>query len=383
MFCPNCGTPVADTANFCSKCGVRISREIQPPQQEQPFQNYTMYEVFDSTNAVSSKINGFLDRILSTPDSSTTLNRFTLTDRSIITDFGEIPYERMTVLAPSGITQKPFGEGVSAGAVYTTIDGRQYQLYYTTQDALRFYLTAIYANERITKTSKRQLMQCMCMYYAYLLNAKVLVKKLPVRFDGELTAEESQANFESFFSRVQTAGNENHWNAMFQETTSPPMNEKPFDEFFVCSNKVTVMDNAVLSPENQQLVDTYTKIQAQFNQFLKENNPIPNSGQNRYPYTLGPLIELMEESDPDASAAIAKYNEKVRQEKEMEERAAARRAAERREAEERKEAMYREGKQDYYWSSECIQRKNFRRGQNRIFRKCEGCRMAPFCTRYH
>ena len=27
MFCPNCGTPVADTANFCSKCGTRISKE--------------------------------------------------------------------------------------------------------------------------------------------------------------------------------------------------------------------------------------------------------------------------------------------------------------------------------------------------------------------
>ena len=330
MYCPKCGTIISDWANFCSKCGTRIYGENSGKQDAQPNNAYSMYEVFDSTNAVSSKINGFFDRLLSTEDANTTLNRFTLTDSSIITDFGEIPYDRVTVLAPTGINNKAFGEGVSAGAVYTTIDGVRYQLYYTTQDAMRFYLAAIYANERIKKTSKRQLMQCMCMYYAYLINAKVLIKKLPVRFDGELTAEESQANFESFLSRVQTAGNENPWDLMFKEDISPAMKEEPFDEFFVCSNRVMVMDDTVLSPENQRLVDTYTKIQEKFNQFLKENNPIPNSGQNRSPYTLGPLIDLMEDSDPDASAAIVKYNEKIRLEKEMEERAAARRAAERR-----------------------------------------------------
>lgn len=324
MFCPNCGSPVAESANFCSKCGTRILREDPLRQQTtHSHNNYTMYEVFDSTNAASSKINGLFDRLLKTQDSPTTLNRFTLTDRSIITDLGEIPYERMTVLAPSGITRQLFGEGFSAGAVYTTIDGKRYCLHHTMQDATRFYLTAIYANEKISKTSKRQLMQCMCMYYAYLLNANALLHKLPVKFEGELSEEESRLHFENFFSNIYN-GEENA-KGIFPDATPPAAGKEPFDEFIVCNARITVNDNAVLNPENQCLVDTYTEIQEKFNQFLKENNPIPNAGQNRSPYTLGPLIDLMEDSDPDASAAIAKYNEQVRREKERAAAEAARR----------------------------------------------------------
>lgn len=39
-------------------------------------------------------------------------------------------------------------------------------------------------------------------------------------------------------------------------------------------------------------------------------------------------------------------------------------------------------KKDYYLTSECMIRKNFRRGQYKIIYKCESCRMAPFCTHY-
>ena len=282
----------------------------------------------------------------------------------------------MTVLAPSGITGQVFVEGFSAGAVYTTIDGKQYHLHHTMQDATRFYLAAIYANKRIKKTSKRQLMQCMCIYYAYLLNAKILIEKLPVKFEGELSKEESQVHFEQFFSRTNT-GNENPYSSLFTEASPPAVGKEPFDEFLVCNSKVTIKDDALLNPENQRLVDTYTDIQEEFNQFLKENNPIPNAGQNRSPYILGDLINLMTDEDPDASSAIAKYNEQVRLKREAEER-----AAERREREREQENYYNSGKQDYYWSSDCMQRRNMRKGNYKIFRKCEGCRLAPYCSRY-
>ena len=390
MYCPKCGVKVSDDANFCSKCGTRIHGENSGKQAAQPNNAYSMYEVFDSTDAVSSKINSFFDRLLSTEDANTTLNRFTLTDRSIITDFGEIPYDKVTVLAPTGINNKAFGDGVSAGAVYTTIDGVRYQLYYTTQDALRFYLAAIRANTKIKKTSKRQLMQCMCMYYAYLLNARSLIQKLPVRFEGSKI--ETDTEFEKFFGMHFSGSGAS---SFFSDEPTPATEAKPFSEFHVCNSRVIANDDVVLSPENQHLVDTYGKIQEEFNQFLKENNPIPDSGQNRSPYTLGPLIELMEDSDPDASAAIVKYNEKIRLEKEMEERAAARRAAERRASggysqdsysgssryERRrmeKEEIERERrkqealKRNYYNTPKC-QRYGF--GKN----TCAGCPIAHMC----
>ena len=350
MYCPNCGSPAADGANFCSKCGTRLSKEA--PHQSRSAKNhsnYTMYEVFDSTNAVSTKLNGFFDKILNTENSPTTINRFVLTDRSIITDFGEFPYERVSVLAPSGITRQMIGEGFSAGSVYITIDGKQYHLHHTTQDAMRFYYAAIHANERITKISKRQLMQCMCMYYAYLLNAKTLIEKLPVKFEGELSKEESQAHFEKFFSSAY-AGNGNPWDSMFADTPRPAAGKEPFDEFMICNSRVTVKDGVILSPEAQQLIATYTEMQEKFNQFLKQYNPIHNSGENRSPFVLGELIGFMKDSDPDASAAIEKYNEKIRKEREQ----AAADAARRREryAEEREYRYSREEENRHSYGQE-------------------------------
>ncbi len=318
MYCPKCGAVVTAGANYCSQCGVYVHHEERPPTQStQAYNTYTMYEIFDSTNAVSSKINGFWGKLLNVQESQATLNRFTLTDHSIITDRGEISYDRMTVLAPTGITHQLFGEGCVVGNVYTTIDGVRYQLYYTTSDAIRFYLAAIRANEKIKKTTKRQLMQCMCMYYAYLLNANAHIRKMPVKFEGERSKVETDTEFEKFFG-MHNSGNSAA--SFFPDEQTPNTQVKPYSEFHVCNSRVIVNDDVVLNPENQLLVDTYGEIQEKFNQFLKEHNPISNAGQNRSPYTLIPLIELMEDSDPDASAAIAKYNEKIRRERESQNR---------------------------------------------------------------
>lgn len=375
MVCPNCGTPVADTANFCSKCGTRISREIPPQPQAHTHCNYTMYEVFDSTKSVSSKLNGLLDRVLSTPDSPTTLNRFTLTDQSIITDFGEFSYDRMTVLAPNSINRNMFGEGFSAGMVCTTIDGKEYHLHILSQDALRFYSAAINANKKIPQNTKRQQLLCVCMHFLYLLNLKVLLEKLPVTFEGEISKEAERAHFESLYSGKYSSTEE--WEKNAPKASPPTPGKEPFDEFITCNHQVTVNDDAYLSLENQAIVDAYGMVQAELNQFLKDNNPIPNAGYNRSAFTLMGIVNQMTDADTDTTAAIIEFNrlEKEKQERELRER-------EERQQRYKEEREYRATKQDYYWTSECMQRKNMRNGKYKVFRKCEGCHLAPFCSRY-
>lgn len=372
MFCSKCGTRLDDTANFCSECGNRIQHNTaQSSHNAQPKNNYTMYEAFDATDDTATKIGGFFNRILSSPDDPITLTKFVLTDRSIITDQGEYSYQQMTVIAPSSsFIYNLLGGGYTFGYIRTFINGKEYSLKFGRQNILRFSLAAILANEKIQLSSTKQKLQCANMMYAYLLHANDKIRKLPVTYEG--------------LERVKTT--ENDASAQYQNTTAerestsfvpPAEGKEPYSEFVQCNYQVTVNPGAQLTMEEQQLIENYGYVQRLLNEFFKKHNPISNAGQNRSPFILGDIINFMTDEDTNASAAIAKYNEEVRRKLENERRA----NLEYQRAQERK-AEYDDGKEDYYWSSDCMQRKNFRHGNYKIIRKCEGCRLAPYCSSY-
>ncbi|MBQ9992914.1 MAG: hypothetical protein IJP33_05765, partial [Firmicutes bacterium] len=170
---------------------------------------------------------------------------------------------------------------------------------------------------------------------------------------------------------------------VYQEDTLPKY-EKALADWTVKHNKEIAELEASLDKAKKELVTHYaaTKI-------------VPE--QYRTAEALRHIYEVMRSSNYTIPQAIDNYDQKIRQQIEEERLrvqqaayeeqcraadAAERVAADAAEARYRSESAQSSAKQDYYWSSECMQRKNFRRGQNRIFRKCEGCRMAPYCSRY-
>lgn len=105
------------------------------------------------------------------------------------------------------------------------------------------------------------------------------------------------------------------------------------------------------------------------------------------------VYDCMRSSNYTVAEAINSYEQAIRRQIEQERLEEERRYAEaeerRADAEERrlreddrKQAAPDDGKKDYYWSSDCIQRRNIRNGKYKVIRKCEGCRVAPFCSRY-
>ena len=322
MFCHKCGARLDDTANFCSKCGTRAQHNTsQTTHSTQSKSNYTMYESFDASNDTATTIGGLFNKILSSPNDPATLSRFVLTDHSIITAHGEYSYQQMTVIAPKGsISHNLFGEGFSFGDVTTSINGTVYTLKYSRQDLLRFCFAAVRANEHIPMLSAKQKLQCAHMMYAYLLNAKEIIQKLPVTFEGATSGSGLGDMFTDIFS-AQTQNHTPNWTP--PTASSPAKGKEPYSEFLECNFQVTVNPGAQLTQSQKQLIENYSYVQRLLNEFFKKHNPISNAGQNHSPFILGKLITFMTDEDVDASAAIAKYNEQIRLQREAEEHRAS------------------------------------------------------------
>lgn len=169
---------------------------------------------------------------------------------------------------------------------------------------------------------------------------------------------------------------------VYQEETLPKY-EKALAEWTEKHNKEIAELEASLDKAKKELAAHYaaTKI-------------VPE--QYRTAEALGHIYAVMRSSNYTIPQAIENYDQKIRQQIEAErlrvQRAAyeeqrraadaAEREADAAEARYRSESVENSAKQDYYWSSDCMQRRNMRNGKYRVFRKCEGCRMAPYCSSY-
>lgn len=285
-FCTQCGSKLNDGAAFCGQCGAKVKENFSYSKNTEnnysDFKNnYSVYEVFDSPESVSSKLLKFTDKLLGNSASNyAIISNFIITDVSIIFNNNEYPFEQISVLTPSGdLSSDLFGKGYYYGSVTTCINGVKYTLNCSKDKKLRLFYTAIKANEHIELKSNRQMLQYICMLNCYLLKVESSIRNLPVTFDKENT----------------------------------------YKEFSVCNEKVIIDPNVQISDSSKELINNYTYAQDSLNEFYKKTNAIPNKGYNRIPSVLTKIVELMTDLDENPTRAIEQYNLNLREQQEREE----------------------------------------------------------------
>lgn len=280
MFCTNCGTRLNEQDRFCVNCGSKVGSYTSPLPSDNsnqahfvPTVNYSMYEVFDSSSSISSKIHKMTDKLLAKMNANTvTVSNFIITDRSIIFDNNEYLFEQMSVLFPSGdLSPDIFGGEYLYGYISTYINGVQYIFNYSKEKRLSFFRAVTKANDNIELKSKKQMLQYIRMLYCLILNLYSAIYKLPIEFDE---------------------------------------NDK-FDELIAYNRKVKINPDTQISDVDKELITEYTLALEKANEFYKKTNAIPNKGYNRRPDILSKIVEFMTDSDTDTEEAIRKYNQKL------------------------------------------------------------------------
>ncbi|MEG1862121.1 MAG: zinc ribbon domain-containing protein [Oscillospiraceae bacterium] len=111
MFCPRCGRPVSETANFCGGCGLpkaeilRLDNEKKARQQTPPIQPTPVTppvdigDINDTINKLNDDLNGM--NVTYTPDAAPSAQPPILTTEPIISQ--EIKEELKTELSDKGI----------------------------------------------------------------------------------------------------------------------------------------------------------------------------------------------------------------------------------------------------------------------------------------
>ena len=279
MFCTNCGTRLNEQDRFCVNCGSKVGSYTSPLPSDNsnqahfvPTVNYSMYEVFDSSSSISSKIHKMTDKLLAKMNANTvTVSNFIITDRSIIFDNNEYLFEQMSVLSPNGSFSTDLSGEYMYGYIYTNISGVNYYFNCSKDKQMKFFLTATKANDNIELKSRRQMLQYILMLCCFILKADYKIRTLPVVYD-----EENQ-----------------------------------FDEFLAFNKRVKIKPNETISDEDRKLIDDYTYVQEKLNDFYKKTNAIPNVGRNRHFGVLAEIVNYMTDSDTDTEEAIRKYNQKL------------------------------------------------------------------------
>ncbi len=278
MFCKNCGAKLNDDSRFCGKCGTKVSIDTTNnpytnynPSNNISSQNYTTYEVFDSSDKLSSKIYKLADKLLAKMDAKTVnVSNFIITDRSIIFNNNEYLFEEITVLSPYGTFVTNLS-GDYIGHIYTNINGIQYHFNCSKDKQLKLFFEAIKANDKIELNSRRQMLQYILMLCCFIFKADFKIRTLPVIYEEE----------------------------------------NKFDEFLAFNKRVKIKPNETISDEDRKLINDYTYIQEKLNDYYKTTNAIPNAGHNRHFGVLAEIINYMTDSDTDTEEAIKKYNQKL------------------------------------------------------------------------
>lgn len=286
MFCKNCGANLTNDSRFCGKCGIKVSVDTTNnpltnyyPSNNTSSQNYTIYEVFDSSDKLSSKIYKLTDKLLAKMDAKTvTVSNFIITDRSIIFNNNEYLFEEITVLSPYGTFATNLS-GDYIGHIYTNINGIQYHFNCSKDKQLKLFFEAIRANDKIELKSKRQMLQYILMLCCFIFKASFKFRTLPVIYEEE----------------------------------------NKFDEFLAFNKRVKIKPNETINDEDRKLIENYTYIQEKLNDYYKTTNAIPNVGSNRHFNVLAEIINYMTDSDTDTEEAIKKYNQKLLEDKLYEE----------------------------------------------------------------
>ncbi len=285
MFCRNCGNQLREGAIFCSRCGVKIAA---PSTQQN---NYTMYDVFDYSNCGTKKAGmvvksagkafiSLTDSIANVmyknrPDliashkeftsytpSSKTVYKYIITDRSIILEDVEYPYENLTVFCPNET-----GLWVSV-----KINGMRYDLHSTKADRIRLFTSLLKANEHIEMHSRRQKLQYVWMCYSYLKAV---------------------------------------WNELYIQNVTRNEEKVSFDELFQLYKYELYSTDNQLNDYYKYLIASYNSVSQKLNDFFIKENPISDNGYNRHPETLAKIIDLMTDEDTDMDAIVIRYNQKL------------------------------------------------------------------------
>ena len=280
-FCTQCGSKLNDGAAFCGQCGAKVKDDSSYSKSTKNNysdfkQNYSVYEVFDSSNSISSKVFKFTDKVLEKlAANSKTISNFIITDRSIIFNNNEYPFEQISVLTPGGsLSFDILSKEYSYGYVSTYINGIQYTLNCSKDKKMKFFFAAVKANEHIELKSNRQMLLYICMLNCFILKAELSIRNLPVIYDEE----------------------------------------NIYDEFAFCNKRVIIDSNVQISDSDKELINNYTYAQESLNDFYKKTNAIPDLGYNRNPSTLIKIVELMTDSDENPTRAIEQYNLNLREE---------------------------------------------------------------------
>ncbi len=270
MYCRKCGAKQRDQAKFCGKCGAQVSAPASSPAYPAQNRGYTVYEKFDCTSSLKFIIGDALKL-----GSDASIPTFVLTDRSLIFNGTEVPFEYMTVIRPEGyISFDQSSLEFSLGGISTTIDGVKYKLKYSKEDMLRLLCTISKVNRNIPLKNARQKLQYALMMTCFLMCAETYISRMHIIYSDYLAFEELTQN----------------------------------------NTLVTLDPEYQLSQEQLRLIEDYTNAQRELNDFYKRTNAIANAGNNRKYFILKSIIDFMDETDTDVEQVVQRYNDKLLQE---------------------------------------------------------------------
>lgn len=293
MFCIKCGHKLIEGSNFCIKCGERVSK-VAPNKENQSQTNtqYSMYEVFDYSNSNWKKVTevhrsmshslaklmyknhpkllNIYESGINNP-SYKTVYKYVITDRSIILDDTEYPYEKLKVICPDK----------GGTSIEIKINDVKYALYQSNDNVIRLYHALMILNQVIRLNTLREKLQYIWMGYCLLDRIrKVIFKQSSIVCDKD---------------------NNKIYNELWTEYQSAYKSEdEQIDDYY------------------KGLIIKYNYVSNVLNDFFKEENPIADVGYNRHPETLAKIIDIMTDSDTDMNKVVNRYNRKVELEKQQE-----------------------------------------------------------------
>lgn len=279
-FCTKCGNKLKEGSNFCGQCGAKVnvdSTSYKNNLNSKPntSNNYSMYEVFTSPKSISKSV---FNALFGDSNTEKFTYNFVITDKSIIIDGIEHPYEEMSVIYPTGEFEDKFftkGCHTNFGDIEVQINDMKYKLYCSNGQEERLFYAAIKANERLKPSTYRQELQQILMMFAYLnLVCEIL----------------SNAPYADF------------------------LKETKFKEYNECNRYAVITSREQAGEIGQRLVSNYTYVQKVLEDYFKKIKATEIDCFHRSPSNLAIIVKIMSESDKNAAVAVAKHNEQLKQE---------------------------------------------------------------------